>query len=282
MPIEHLERLARPPRRVPLPVRCHQLFGGPANLGAWCLLLFCTPFFWLFVMDCEVLTWIKFARPLSTTTGAVTNITRTGSSENKIPVMEIHYSYALDGEECTGHSYETGTRLQPGSPVTVEYAVGSPHVSRIQGLRSRSFGWGAIFVLLFPAIALTMLGFCLFRGFRAIRLLGNGRAGGATLKSTASGSSTKRYGFEFSAEGRTYDVPSSFLAKKFSDSRVESVLYDVDDPRCAMLVDDLPVPVRIDNSGGIHPISSRRALLAMLLPIAVTTINVLCAMNWRY
>src|SRR5947209_7665602 len=117
------ENLGVPPRRVPLPVRCHQRFGGAVNVMAWCWTAFCTPFFWLFFMDCEMLSWLKFARSLSTCSGTVTRVSETSGSEGDVQVMEIHYSYALDGKECSGCSFETGTTLSPGKSVTVEYAT---------------------------------------------------------------------------------------------------------------------------------------------------------------
>ena len=288
MSAPNIEHLAPPPRRLRLPVRCHQRFGGALNQGAWFWMAFCTPFFWLFFMDCEGLSWLKFARPLSTCGGTVTRVDAAGGEENETPIMAIHYSYALDGKECSGCSYQTGTTLSPGNAVTIEYATSSPLVSRIQGLRHHRFGGPAVLVLLFPAIGIGLLAYGWKKGQRARRLLESGVLGTAALTSkvvasTGDDGTVYQLIFDFIAEnGRTYTHSSTRGQRDLSseDGPAAQILYDPADPSCAMLVDDLPAPVRIDEFGNLEPISSRRALAAMLLPIFTLAMNGIWAWKW--
>ena len=248
---------------------------------------FCTPFFWLFFMDCEALSWLKFARPLSTCNGTVTRVVVAGGEENEVAIMAIHYSYALDGKECSGCAYETGTTMQPGNPVTVEYATSNPLVSRIKGLRHYRFSAPAVLVILFPAVGICLLVYGWKQGHRARRLLECGVLGTAALKSKVVASSgddgtVYNFTFDFIAEnGRTYTHTSSSKRDlKPEEGPGEQILYDPADPSCAILVDDLPAPVRVTEFGNLEPISSRRALLAMLVPIFTLAMNAIWAWKW--
>jgi len=288
MSIPNLDRLAPPPRRVPLPVLCHQSFGGALNQMGWMLTAFCTPFFWLFFMDCEVISWLKFARPLSTCSGTITRVVEAGGEEGDVRIMAIHYSYALDGRECAGCSYETGTSLSPGNPVTVEYATGNPLVSRIQGLRNRRFGGGALLALIFPAFSIGLLVYGWRRGQRARRVLEFGVPGEALLRSKfkmgieVDDKPVYKMTFRFtSLDRREFEHSTqTHETEKLEDEPHEQILYDPCDPSFAMLVDDLPVSIRIDDAGGLNPISSRLALLAMLMPIFTIAMNGVWAWKW--
>ncbi len=287
MSIDRLKRLSPPPRRLPLPVRCHQRFGG-MNQMAWWFAAFITPFFWLFFMDCEVISWFRFARPLATCPGTVTSIEHTKSSEGEQTVVGNHYSFTLIGKQYSGCSYSTGTMLTKGSPVTVEYAASNPAVSRIVGYRAQKFGAGATLVLIFPLIISIFFVFGWRHANTSQYLLQHGIPGEAEYRDKeATQTSVKdetvyKIIFDFVAtDGKKYEVTMRKCENEPFD-RPGQVLYDPADPKRAMLIDDLPAEVRVDRDGNLHPTSSRRALLVTIVPLFTIAMNALWLWYWLF
>lgn len=289
MSLKNLDNLSPPPRRVPLPVRCHQRFGGLSQIGWW-LAAFFTPFFWLFFMDCEVITWLRFARSLATCPGVVTSIEHTSSSEGEQTVIGNRYTFTVDGKQFSGCSYSTGSNLTKGNPITVEYATSNPAVSRIQGYRAAKFGGGGWLILLFVAIPVALLKFAWSRSSKALRLLEHGIPGEAVFKekvptnSSVNDELVYELKYEFTAaDGKIYSVSMRETdTEKYEKEGFAQVLHDPADPSCAMLADDLPAPPRIDRDGNLHPISSRRALLVSIVPLVTIAWNALWLWHWLF
>ena len=276
-----IKLLGPTPRRVPLPVRCHLMFGGTMNQVAWLGLAGTMFLFWLVVMNCEAITWLTFPADLKTATGAVTssfktNVSEGGSKHSKgTPIYSTSYSYSINGKPFTGVSYALGQQLMPGQMVTVEYSGANPQLSRIQGFRVRMLGWAAVFVLLAPLVCMCLMLPGYFLGRKTRRLLECGQLAEGSLKSkepTNTRINNKRVfklTFDFTAsDGRTHQAKSrTHHPEKLEDEASEQIIYDPADPTQSLLVDAMPCYFRVDEAGNIQPESSRRALLVTLVPM---------------
>ncbi len=276
-----IEFLGPTPRRVPLPVRCHLLFGGSLNQIAWFMVFFTMFFFWGFFMNSEAITWITFPGSPATISGAVTRCESTNASEGggkNRPGTRIyanHYLFSLDGKQYTGCSYSPGQQLMPGQMVNIEYSPSNPAVARIQGMRVHMFGAGAVLVLLFPFIGLCLMLPGYFLGKKARRLLECGQLTEGILRTkeptntTINNQRVFKFTFDFKAgDGRVYQVVSrTHQTAKLEDEASEQIIYDPADPANALLVDALPGQFRVDEAGNFQPASSRAALAVTFLPL---------------
>ncbi len=281
-----LDILVLPPRKVPLPVRCHQLFGGvPIQIG-WLLLALMTPFVWRIGLHSEILAWPRFSGPLSTAQGTITRsidslATEGGSEDFGIPIYDNHYTFSVNGAQYTGHSYSTGFSSKPDTPVTIEFPAANPRVSRIQGMRMYHFDAGASVMLIFPLLVAAGL----WRGMRKSRTARRLLAHGVTADGVLAVKEGKvrqvgkqmfyTYSYAFSApDGKTYLADLRVLDTEDAVPEPQlQILYDPKDPQSAMAVADLPAPVRIDDRGCVQPVSNRGALLVTILPVATLGMN---------
>lgn len=276
-----IEFLGPAPRHVPLPVRCHLSFGGGLNQVAWGVVAFTMIFFWVFAMDCAAVDWLKFSGTLKTVTGAVTRSEKTHASEgggkgrSGTPIYANYFLISVDGKQYTGCSYATGRQLMAGQMVNIEYAASNPAASRISGMRSRTFGAAALFVVIFPLVGFALMLPGYFLGRKARRLLECGQLAEGILKSKEPTNTqinkqrVYKLTFDFTAsDGRTYQATSrTHEPAKLEDEASEQIIYDPADPARALLVDAMPGQFRVDETGNIQPESSRRALLVTILPL---------------
>lgn len=290
-----IERLGPPPRDVPLLLSLQITFGGALNQAGWFFFGFGMIFFWVFFMNCELITWFTFSGAKATTQGVVTGCSKTNFSENHTHVHAIEYWYpAPDGTKqqsgpltlpasadeiakgYCGCSFARGTTMARGTPVTVEYLVSNPARSRVQGLRCKMVGAWVAFVAIFPLVGLCMLLPGYYLGRKARRLLERGNVGNATLKSKE-GTGTIignrpvcKFIFEFQANGgQAHDVVTkTHITEDLEDEPQEKVLYDPLNADHAVLLDALPGSFIVDEQGMIQTANPVRALLVLLIPFA--------------
>jgi hypothetical protein len=184
--------------------------------------------------------------------------------------------------EHQGVSYSTGRQFEPGWSVTVEYLKGDPDLSRIHGMRQAMFdAWVLCFVLPFPLIGLSFIVFGLMKGFKADRLLAQGKVGLGILRSKAPTAArvndrpVYKLVFEFAADdGSSYEVVSkTSLPDTLEDEAEERLLYDPYNPSYAVMLDNLPGSPDIDEMGQIRAGSFKSGLLPLLLPVLTLMIH---------
>ena len=283
----NFDRLAPPPRAVPLGLRVSALFGDGLAAFAWGMLLFTTPIFWGFVMNAEVLAPVVLGVSAATTDGRVTATGKTVSSQGKRPIYWVDYSYPVPGgPRLTGRSYVTSDAPGVGAELPVEYVPSLPRYSRMVGMRRARFGPGAIIALVFPAAAAFAVVLSLLTGRRTLRLLREGRVAEATFVSeqptnvTINERVVQELTFEYvTPDGRLRTFTHNTTDPgEVRDERRETILYMPDEPDTATAVDALPKAVVVDEGGALTAGPGVRwALLAF--PLLVTLVNGACVVN---
>lgn len=272
---------SRPPRAVPSTVRLRVLFGGMLNQMGWFFFGFGMIFVWIFLLHADLTSFYLFRGDLETVPGTLTTSQRTSFSEGGskgrrgTPIYQHQYTYTADGIRYDGVSYSTGYNLQAGARVTIEYPRGKPGLSRIHGMRRAAFGPVVAFVIIFPLVGAGLLAPGLRQGWRANRLLAQGKVALGTLQSkepTNSRINNKpvyKLTFQFRADdGQTYSaVAKTYQPGDLEDDQQEELVYDPLFPTCAVMVDSLPGSPRIDERGLIQPCGLWPALRVLIVPL---------------
>jgi hypothetical protein len=258
-------------------VRGQVLFGGWIAQAGWLFLAVGMIFLWAFLPEVNVISHLQFLGRLEKANGVVVSTDKTNATVNKSPVYAIHYTFATaDGIEYQGVSYATGWKASKRDQVVVEYVRANPGRSRIQGMRTTQLGPWMSFILLFPIAGALMVVITLRRGIKAACLLTHGKQAQGKLKSKVktnmevNNRPVFKLTFEFVAEdGYPYEATvKSHMPDILEDEAEEPLVYDADDPRNAVMLDDLPGAPRIDDAGNIRTSSVAKALVSPLLPVA--------------
>jgi hypothetical protein len=250
-----------PPRPVPGPLKIRVLFGGFLSQFGWLFCAFGMVFVLVFDPGAGVAELFAFRAGTETIEGRTTGYDATSLSINDVRVYETTYSFDHpDAGTVHGVSDETGSWVEPGQRVSVEYARSDPARSRIAGMRSNPGGLGTVFIFIFPAVGLT-LGLVGFRtGRRRVELLSNGLVTRGTLL-TSERTNTRvnnrpvmRLTFEFEADnGATYQtVAKTHQPWGLEDEARELLVYDSRDPSRASMLDVLPCQPRFDERGNLE------------------------------
>ncbi|HEX7150719.1 MAG TPA: DUF3592 domain-containing protein [Thermoanaerobaculia bacterium] len=270
-------KLAPPPRRVPLSLRVHNVFGGFAQVG-WFLFGFGMIFVWVFAANSD-LSFVTFTGPYDIVSARVTQVEATGASEGSggstETVMANDYQYSVAGRTLTGTSYSTGQAVSPGQVVDVQVDPDEPERSRIIGQRRAVFGPFGLIAIVFPALGAIFLAVGAMKGGRRIALLQRGLlAEGKFVSSRPTNVKVNRQRvheltFAFTArDGRRYEMKTqTHDTARLRDDAREPLLYDPEDPAFAYLLDETPARPRFDAHGELQPRLVSFALL--LLPLIV-------------
>jgi hypothetical protein len=263
------------PREVPLSVGLRILFGGLRNQFGWILLGFGMVFVWIFALNADLTSPFLFRLETATTRGRVESIHGTNASSNDRPIFEVRYTYFDNyGRPQAASCYATGGHPEVGDQVTVEYVSAFPEISRLPGMRRRTFGALAAFPVLFPLVGLGLLLSGAKHGLKALRLLREGKIAFGTLISTESTRArindrpVLKLTYAFKGEG-AYEwqvTARTHNPEALRDEAEEPVLYDPADPTTAVLLDELPGPIEFDRSGRIVPGTLLETAKVLLVP----------------
>jgi hypothetical protein len=237
-------------------------FGGALNQIGWLLLGFGSIFFWAFTWHADLSGWNFREGAVERVPGRVLSCRDTkysvGGSDTAhgTPVYENRYRYEVGGRELEGVSYATG-RCLPGARVTVEYPVGRPEYSRIEGMRRGLLGPWALLMALLPAVGLLCVIAGLRKGGLCGKLLREGLpVAGAVTAKFSTGSSTMgkrdyRVVVEFETPGqRSRKVMLTTNHPEDLDNGLcTMVLYDPENPTHALPIGGMPGTVTEDESG---------------------------------
>jgi len=161
---------SRPPRQVPAQVAKAAMGGGSSWFGPLFGLVFCaiglifvTVFFpWRFWDD-----WQLASADARTTSGIITDVTRTNLTLNKRRVMEYGFRFVTeDNRQQQGRCFTTGQQWTVNAAVSVHYLPTRPELACVDGARLSQSGWGGAFVIIFP-----LIGGVVFVGFLTNRQL---------------------------------------------------------------------------------------------------------------
>ena len=274
--------LAPPPRAMPLSLRIIHTLGSQL---AWIVFGFTTVFFWQFVMKAD-LSFLTFRGPFRFAAARITDVKDTGARESKIRIFANYYEYSVEGQPLTGISYSRLHGARVGDTVVVEYKEADPADSRIEGMRRRVFGPGAIALIFLPVGGAVWLIWSIRKGMLRRRLLEHGRIGTGTLieKRATNVRVNKKtvweLTFEFtSSEGRTRVAKiRTHEPERLQDEKAEPVLYDPYDPSAVYLLDELPSRPEINSMGQLQD-RPRAAALSMILPAVVVLGNLIALLT---
>jgi hypothetical protein len=266
-------------RSIPFPLRCQLLFGGVLNLLGWIFFGFGLVFFWVFALNADISS-LSFRGEMETVHGIVTRSKKTRASENRQPVYANYYSFTANGKQFEGVSFATGRQLSSGETVKIQYLKNEPSKSRIERMRQKPFGSGALFVVIFPLIGIGLIAFGIKNGVTAICLLSDGNLAHGKLISKVKLAESKngkpfyKLGFSFQAEdGQNYEVFSRTNAtEKLEDDAFEQLVYCRWKPSDAVTLDNLPGSPRFDEMGNVRG-GSFAGCIGVMIPPALTFIG---------
>ncbi len=264
--------LSPPPRPVPGVLTARLVLGGVFNQVGWMLLLFSLLFLWIFDPGHALGTTVRFLGDVETTEGVVSGWRETSLEMNDRPVHETRYDFEVGGRSLAGISYATGTHLEAGTRVLVEYVAADPSISRIEGMRTSAAGAWISFLYILPFLGMGMVWLGMRKGLKARRLMSSGRLGHGRLRSKeptnmrVNNQTVYRMTFEFAAEGGgTYEVVGhTHRTLDLEDEPEERLVYDPRHPSDAALLDELPCRPGIDARGNFVAEGSRQYTLAAL------------------
>jgi hypothetical protein len=212
-----LSRIAPAPRRIGARLLLQTMIGGLGSQMGWLLLGFGSIFFWGFAAQADLSGWRFAPGAVATATGESLGYMRTSLTEgrgryNTNRIYRNLYRFQLDGASFEGASYAKGIGVG-GGPVTVEYLIQHPEISRIAGMRRRPLGPAALMITVIPGIGLALIVGGLVKGRWRVHLLREGMiAPGSLVDKKVLASSTMGHPdvvitFEFTAQnggiGRT-------------------------------------------------------------------------------
>lgn len=279
-------RPGEPPRHVTTALRLRILL-SPGVQTICFILLFVTPFFWMFAMRADVSGPLFWGRTV-VVTGTVLDVRPANVSINKSPVESYHYRFEREGRVHEGVSFGDRGLARPGSTVQIELA-GSPTMSRMVDTRRGALPVFALLVGVIPGLLLYALARELHSTLGWLRLLKDGQCGVARLVSrkidrtnTNKKNTVPFYNFVFAFEDeRRRTREHSFQASdtsRFGDEVEEPLLYLRGGRGPVALLDELPGHPRVQPDGSITHEARSPIVLLFLLPGALVTANVIAAL----
>jgi len=252
------------------------MFGGFKSQFGWAFFGFGLIFFWAFAMNAD-LTEFYFDEDTIETKGVAVRWQGTDASENEVPVYMNYFAFTDEaGIEHEGVSYATGSAVTTGEVLTIEYPEGKPEYARIKGMRNRMFTPFVLFVVIFPLVGLIFILLGIRRSYKALRLLKYGELAKGKLVSKEA-TNTKinnrtvyRMTFTFrDAQGGEHTVrertPMPYVLQ---DDKQETLLYRRSNPGKAIMVDNLPGAVTLDENGRVKAYPIRNAFLLSIFPLS--------------
>ncbi|MHC4873323.1 MAG: hypothetical protein ACYTFY_15875 [Planctomycetota bacterium] len=176
-----------------------------------------------------------------------------GKHSKGTPVYRIRFSFNAEGKnDIRGVSYVTGNRYSRGSGVRIEYIKGSPESCRIKGLRTSAFGYGGLFVVIFPAVGAVIFIIAFNSRRKTKTVLQNGEFSMgqiAEVKATnVKVNNQTRYkvsvsfdlnGFDKTSTYNAYGPAVSFARNKMESEEPVGILYNPDNDKQLIVIDSL-------------------------------------------
>lgn len=204
--------------------------------------------------DFDFTEYFKLKKNTAQTTGIVTNSYYTGISgtigddEGTYYINAYVYEYKVNGEDHKWTSYSRSSYLKNGDKTYIIYNKESPQYSVIKGYNYKPNGTGALFLLVFPFVAILILLYHVYRGVTFLNIIRNGiiTKGKLTKKKIVhDGDSGTYYKLTFSyfsdieKKNRHEISVTTTNIKRFQDESKEAIIFNKTKPNKAVLVDNL-------------------------------------------
>lgn len=274
-------------RSMPVSLAVAVAFGGVLPLIGWIVVGFTLIFCWVFVGQSDVASLYQFRGSLMNTTGQVTAVHETNSSENDTTIYEYVFEYEISpGMPITDRCYTPGKKYDVGMQVPVEYVPQTPPVARIKETRKAPFGVAVLFVLLFPMIGFGLIAGGYAMGLRTLSVLRRGKFTTGRLvdkqgtNTTINNRRVYALTFEYTDDKGVVrrGTTKTHLTEAAEDNEAERLFYDPQNPETVRLVDLLPGKPQVNDKGEIEYAAGSGAFLrAVLLPGLVLGIHGLVA-----
>jgi hypothetical protein len=246
----------------------------------------------VFLRNADLTSWARFNGALATASAISfgcedTHASEGGSKSRRgTPIFANRYRFMAGDREIMGVSYATGRCLTQGAAVMVEHPAGNPDVSRIVGMRRAQFGPELLFVAIFPAVGLVVVGVTLRGGRRQLRLLAEGKlALGRLVGKEATHVRINRrqvmklrFALETETGARHEVVVKTHVPEKLEDEPRERLLYDPARPTEVVAWDLLTSAPTLDGAGALQP-KGVAGTAAVLLPPALAVLGHLLALG---
>lgn len=191
---------------------------------------------------------------VETTIGFVDYVDYTSVEVNEQPLLEFGYIFSdpETKESFRGVSYDTYRSLSQGDSVSIEYLVSDPYTSRIEGMDSGLVPmWVVLLVLIFPTVGFLVCIPGVKKTRHQTNVLKNGVLTKAQLvreeptNTTINDRRVIKFIFAYQVNGNGYETSvSTHLYEEITDDPEEELIYHKDNPRDALIVDDLPYSIR--------------------------------------
>lgn len=278
-----IERLVKPPRRLPIGTTCASLTGIAGLFGAF-FFSFGMVFVWAFGAGMKPIDEWRLSHSSARIPAVIEEVSVTNATENEVEIYKYRFRYTPgDGLPLKGHCYTTGRKWNEGDHAPAIYLPGNPEVACLEDARLSTFTpWVLLIILLFPAVGLGIFIPTTVSGWKKIKLLRFGEITGAENISVTPTNTTvndvpvMKYSYTFrDGLGRVFSGESRSLpTEKIGDEEREPVLYLPSNPDRSMLVDALPLrfPLEVNEDGGWHHRGSTKPVLVFLaawIPILI-------------
>jgi hypothetical protein len=272
------QNLSGPPRPVPAGLALKIAFGGVGNVVGWGVFGFGMIFFLALGLDTNLFTFYHFLGDLEKVPGRVIRCEDTNVEINERTIVKWKYTFEYQGQPYIGNSYAPEQEVPEGTPVTVEFAPGSPEHSRIEGL-SEAIGswWLTLLLLLFPGFGLAFLGFNWAQVPKNLWLLRHGHLVQGFYKDKQPTNVTVndqreyklRFVFKDGRGGQHSAFAKSHRPDELTGKSGQPLLYDPDQPDRAVLLTTLPGQPHLGDDGNWQSSGGFLWLLAPLLAIVI-------------
>jgi hypothetical protein len=276
--IMDFQHFSGPPRPVPAGLVLRIAFGGVGNVIGWGVFGFGMIFFLAMGLDTNLFTFYHFLGDLEKVPGRVIRCEDTHVEINERTIVKWKYTFEYQGQPYIGNSYAPEQEVPEGTPVTVEFAPGSPEYSRIEGL-SEAIGswWLTLLLLLFPGFGLALLGYNWVQVPKNLWLLRHGILAQGFYKDKQPTNVTVndrreyklRFVFKDGAGAQHSAFAKSHTLTELTDEPSKPLLYDPNQPDRAVLLAALPGQPNLGDDGHWQSSGGFLWLLAPLLAILI-------------
>lgn len=261
-------------REVSLGLQLRLLFGSVIALIGWFFLPFGMLFVYIFAFNADVsFLYLDSSSPQAE--GKVLKVVQTNARENKKTIYAYHFEFMYEANKrAEGVSYGFDRNLNVGNKVTIVYNKNKPSYAKIVNMRKAMFGVGILFVCIFPIIGIILIFLSFVKGMKDIHLLRTGTLGYGKLigktptNARINNKTVYKLIFELEVNGQKYEVSAqSHKPEYLTDEPQETLFYDANNPKNAILKDALPARVHLINQNQLEPVSVLSSLHYLILPI---------------
>ncbi len=242
------------PRSISFFLKMNIVFGNVYALLGIIFFLMGSVFALIFGVNSDLDFSHSFEKDPANTKAMIVAVSGTGSEVNERPVLKYTFKFIANNKEYISDSYSNEPQsLFEKDSVLIEYNSTDPSVSRIKNMIKAPFpAWVFFITLIFPSIGVWLLIYTLYRGKKNISLVRNGylTTGKVIDKIPTNTRINNRVVYEMVFEYTSTDgilrkaSTKTHIPERVQDEEKEKLLFNLDKPDEAILVDALPRAVK--------------------------------------